>query len=303
MWLLDIISGIFGGSKEEKSFNIDFVNEYEVWDYSYKSFFIPKKDGSKREIFAPNEELKKVQRDILNKFSSSFRLPWYVTWFRKNYSIKTNAQHHTWKEVLVKIDIENFFPSITEKKLKKMFLDFWYEEESINKLLKLITYNGSLAQWAPTSPFFANLVFLQVDKAILKLLKNYDKNVEYTRYADDITFSSNNSEINRAIAIIINSILPNFGYKAHPNKIRVKRKWKRQMVTWLVVNEKISYPRNKYMKLRAMIHNFLQNKAGNVNEIKGHLSFLKSVDKKKYNKLKFYYRRKFKWTENYNKIF
>jgi RNA-directed DNA polymerase len=99
---------------------------------------------------------------------------------------------------------------------------------------------------------------LPIDEIIIKLLKKYDKNVAYTRYADDITFSSDNENIKNAIRIITDSILPKYGFQANKKKTKVYRNHRKQLVTGLVVNKRVAYPRDKYMILRAKIYNFLQ---------------------------------------------
>jgi len=292
-------------SNNRKNFNLKFLENYSInISKSYQSFHIPKKDWSQRLIEAPNEELKIIQKNILKDLQKVFILPSYVTAFKKWSGIKNNAKKHINKKIVINIDIENFFHSITTDKIQKALNSYKdISSEEINKLISLVTYNWRLAQWAPTSPFMANLVFLWVDKIILNLLKKYDKNISYSRYADDITFSSDKNEIKNAIRIITDSLLPKFWYKAKKKKTTIYRYHTKQLVTWLVVNKKVSYPKNKYMKLRSMVYNFLKKSVWNINIVKWHLAFLKSVDSKKYNKLKFYYKKTFKWTNNYELLF
>jgi len=320
MWLL---SWLFGWSKEEKTkfwttnatdfwlrkkdtsyednisygnninFDIDFLDNYNLSDFSYKVFSIPKRKGWKRQIYAPNDGLKKVQKDILHKLECTYFLPKFVTAFRKWFSIKDNAKYHKNKKIVINIDIKDFFPSIKADMIKERLSYYNFDGNKIEKFIEYTTRNWILPQWAPTSPFVANFVFLPIDYMMIKLLKKYDENVSYTRYADDITFSSDNENIKNAIRIIIDSILPKYGFKANKDKITIYRSHRKQLVTWLMVNKKVSYPRNKYMILRAKIYNFLKNWEWNINEIKWHLAFLRSVDYKKYKRLKKYYSKKF----------
>lgn len=286
------------------NFNLSFVWKYSCGDYKYNSFDIPKRDWTKRNIEAPNDELKNIQKEILKEFNKIYLFPSYVTAFKKKSSIKNNASKHINKKMIINIDIENFFNSITNEKITNALKSYkWIKIEEIYKLLELTTYKWRLPQGAPTSPFLANLTFIWIDKIIINLLKKYDRNVSYTRYADDITFSSNNTKIKNAIRIITDSILPKYWYKAKKKKTTIYRSHTKQIVTWLVVNEKVSYPRNKYMKLRSMICNYLWKWIWDVNVIKWHLAFLKNVDKKKYLKLRFYYLKKFTKTANYEKLF
>ncbi len=291
-------------NKKKRNFNLKFLNKIPILNPDYNTFYIPKRDWSERQIDAPNTQLKNIQKNILRELNKTYLFPSFVSWFKKNASIKNNASKHTNKKIIINIDIEDFFHSITENKIRKTLRAYKeLQNEEIEKLINLVTYRWRLAQWAPTSPFIANLVFLWIDNIIIKLLKKYDKKVSYTRYADDITFSSNNTKIKNAIRIIVDSILPKYGYVAKKKKTTIYRAHTKQIVTGLVVNKRVSYPRNKYMKLRAMVFNFLSKWDWNINIIKWHLSFLKSVDRKKYLKLKFYYRRNFKENNNYKVLF
>ena len=299
MWFFQKLLNLFNWKNFKQ---LDFLDKYDIYDFSYKGFSIEKRNGSYREIYAPNKSLKKIQKEILRNFEENIILPWYITAFRKYFSIKANAKHHINKKIVVSLDIKDFFLSITKDKLENMLLTLWYNKEKVNKLLKIITYKNSLPQWAPTSGFFANWVFVGIDRMIIKILKKYDENIAYTRYADDITFSSNNTKIVNSLRIIEN-ILKQYGYEINKEKTKIFRKNKRQIVTGLVVNEKVSYPRNKYMQLKAMVYNFLKENRWDFYKIKGYLSFLYSVDKKKYDKLKDYYAIKFQNNKNYNKLF
>jgi len=279
-------------SYENKIFDISFIKNYDLFDFSYETFYLEKRNGKSRKIQAPNNQLKQVQKEILEKLERNYIMPGFVTAFRKRYSIKYNAKKHINKKIVISMDIKDFFPSITEEKIKNRFKYYKFDEQDIEKFIKYTITDGSLPQWAPTSPFISNFVFLSIDYAIIKILEKYDDNVSYTRYADDITFSSDNTEIKNAIRII-ETIVMNHWFTINKEKTKVYRNHTKQMVTWLVVNQKVAYPRNKYMILRAKINNFLKNKEWNINKIKWHLAFLRSVDYKKYKKLKKYYSKKF----------
>ncbi len=288
----------------KKTFNLKFLQKYSTYTKNYREFHIPKRDWTQRLIETPNEKLKNIQKDVLINLDRNFIFPSYVTAFRKGNWVKNNAQKHIGKKIIINIDIKDYFHSITEDKIKEALSSYkWLLPEEIGKLVDITTYKWRLAQWAPTSPFIANLVFLWIDTMIIKLLKKYDTKVWYSRYADDITFSSDNPRIQNAIRIITDSLLPKYWYTAKKKKTCIYRSHTKQLVTWLVVNKRVSYPRNKYMTLRAMVYNFLKNGDWDKNKIKWYLSFLKSVDSEKYNKLKFYYKREFKFTNNYELLF
>ncbi len=306
LWLLKVLVWSLNHvENDDNKLNLKFLEKYPLDIYkSYNNFYISKRDGSQRLIEAPNHELKKLQKNILWELEKQFWFPSHVTWFRKRVGVSNNAKKHTNKKVVINIDIENFFQSISTEKIKKALSQHKnINNKEIDIFVEIITNNGKLPQWAPTSPFMANFVFLWMDAMILKILKKYDPDVSFTRYADDITFSSNNDKIKNAIRIITESLLPKFWYTAKTKKTTIYRSHTKQLVTGLVVNEKVSYPRNKYMLLRSMVYNYLQGWPWNINKIIGHLSFMKNVDKYKYNKLKTYYYKDFRWTIRYEKIF
>lgn len=220
---------------------------------SYHSFTVPKRDGTERTIDAPSDELKDAQRKILTWLERTYGFSEHVTGFRRGKSLWDNAKPHSGKKVVVNVDVENFFPSVSETKVAKAFAAMGMPEASIPELVRLTTYRGCLPQGAPTSPFIANSVFSPVDDAVVKLLKKYDKKAEYTRYADDLTFSSDDSKIVNAIRIIEDGILPRFGFLAKKKKTCVYRAHTRQTVTGLVVNgKKPRVSRDRYMKIRSL---------------------------------------------------
>lgn len=272
---------------------LNFVNKIDCWnlEFNYKKFKIPKKTLWYRTISTPNKKLKKIQQNMVKNFNLIY-LPNFITWFRKHFSIKSNAKQHIKKDVVINLDIKDFFDNVTNEKIYDRFKYLNIDENIINKIIKLTTLNNSLPQWAPTSPFMANFVFIPMDFAIISILKKYDKDVSYTRYADNISISSNNWKIVKSIKIIKN-ILYKHKYRLNSDKIFVNRSHTKQSVTWLVVNEKVSYPRNKYMLLRSIVYNYLKNNRWDFNKIKWNLSFFYFIDKKKYFKLRDYYLLKF----------
>ncbi len=255
---------------------------------SYHSFTVPKRDGAERTIDAPSDELKDAQRKILAWFERNYGFPEHVTGFRRGKSLWDNARPHSGKKTVVNVDVEDFFPSVTETKVSKAFAAIGIPGASIPEFVRLTTYRGCLPQGAPTSPFIANLVFAPVDDAVVKLLKKYDQRAKYTRYADDLTFSSNDSKIVNAIRIIEDGILPRFGFRAKKKKTCVYRAHTRQTVTGLVVNGKEPrISRDRYMKLRSLAWKELCGKgAVPLTTLKGHLAAFLDVDRDGYSKLK-----------------
>ena len=218
---------------------------------SYKTFFIPKKHGGLREIEAPNSEMKMIQYwikdNILDKFSASQ----YARGFIKGKSIYDNAVQHTNKELVINIDLKDFFPSIGFQEIYKIFKYIGYTD-SVSKLLTNLCTNtkGVLPQGSPASPAISNLVALKLDKRLGKLSEKIA--ADYTRYADDITISGDKS-IKRYISLI-RQIIFEEGYEINENKFRLQHSYQRQEVTGLIVNNGVIVPKKYINELENAIY-------------------------------------------------
>ncbi len=225
---------------------------------NYKTFKIPKRKGGFREINAPNNATSAIQYQILYNFLYTFSAHPIAHGFVKNKSPLSNAKYHINPSILVKLDIKNFFPSLTEAKVRKLF-EYLYtqkkgrKEYTIDDLVKATTYRGHCPQGACTSPAIGNLILLGVDKKLQELQHDFDCTI--TRYADDICISSvNNMQLPKIIPVI-KKLLEMNGFKLNSSKIKVQRRHKRMTVTGVVVNEKPNISRDKRRNLRAQLHN------------------------------------------------
>jgi hypothetical protein len=207
----------------------------------YKKFYLPKKSGGKRLISAPIPRLKKVQYWILESISNKIPIHPAANGFVVNRYIVSNAQPHIAKELVLNVDVKDFFPSIHFKRVKSLLQRLGYSEK-IATLLSLLcteavteevalggkTYfiqkgQRVLPQGAPTSPSITNILCFKLDKRLQRLA--VATNCNYTRYADDITFSTNHSETNAGQLVWrIKKILADEGFTIHPNKIRIMGK-------------------------------------------------------------------------------
>ena len=225
---------------------------------NYKSFRIPKRRGGHREINAPDEETAKMQYDILYNFLYKFSAHPIAHGFIKNRSPLSNAKYHVGAKILVKLDIKDFFPSLTEAKVKRLFeyllsLKKVSTKNDIDDLVKMVTYKGHCPQGACTSPAIGNLILLGVDKKLQELQHDFDCVI--TRYADDIVCSSKTNMDLPKIIPVIKKLLELNGFKLNQKKIKVQRQHKRMSVTGVVVNEKPNISRTKRRNLRAQLHN------------------------------------------------
>ena len=233
----------------------------------YKHYTIKKKKGGERQIFEPDKKLKSIQRR-LNYFLQAYYLlvkPSEVYGFVVNphylgayCNIVENAKIHTEKKYVLNIDLKDFFPSITSKQVKDIFLShyFNFNEQIANALTLLTIYEGKLPIGAPTSPVISNFICYQLDNDLKEFSKTNE--LSFSRYADDITFSSNNAISKDTILDIINLVKKN-NFEINEKKLRLKTFNRKQTVTGLTVNEKVNVDRKLLKKIRAMLHDLIKN--------------------------------------------
>jgi RNA-directed DNA polymerase len=257
----------------------------------YNKMILRKKNKRKRIIHEPVEPLKVAQRSLLRllynaveinkklKFTESkpiFKgmkegLIRGVTAYRPFSSVIRNAHFHKNQEMLIKLDINNFFGSVREKHIKNLWRNIWsslprqkyhlennFSAEVIHKLTKnsvhLSTLDDSLPQGAPTSGFLANCVLDEFDKILLTYCSK--RKLNYSRYSDDITISGKSrksNEISRIISFVSHQLKAH-DFQLHERKTRVLKKNNRQIVTGVVVNEKLSVPRKLKKALRQEVY-------------------------------------------------
>ena len=231
------------------------VAELEAVSPHYETFQIPKRSGGHRTIQAPDAALKKIQRTLYHRLFKKLPVHPCVTGFRPGYSIASNASVHVGKAVVVRMDIQEFFPSTHARRLKRYFRKIGWNRSVADLLIRLCTLDGGLPQGAPTSPQLANLVNYRIDTRLSALTAACGG--VYTRYADDLTFSFAKDQPGQYRAVIhtTEAILEEYGYVLHKKKkLQIRRAHQRQEVTGLVVNEKLALPRKTRRWLRAVDH-------------------------------------------------
>jgi RNA-directed DNA polymerase len=234
---------------------------------SYSNHSIRKKKGGQRQIYVPDNNLKIIQKR-LNYFLQAYYLlikPNEVNGFVVNPSylgkgcnIVENAKIHCKRKQVLNIDLKDFFPSISANQVKEVFTsDYFKFNESIAIALTfLTTYQGRLPTGAPTSPVISNFICLKLDVD----LKDFcSKNgLYYSRYADDLTFSSDSFIPMNTVLDLINVIKQN-NFQINEKKLRMKSSNRKQIVTGLTVNEKVNIDRKLLKKIRAMLHDLTVN--------------------------------------------
>lgn len=158
--------------------------------------------------------LKDIQKKIKRKILSQIQFPEYIVGGIKKKSNINNAKIHQGKKFHFCTDLQNFFPSVTYKHVYDMFIDHSFSHDVSHILTLLTTYKGCLPQGTQTSPYLANLVFLPIDKQLLEFCM--DKHIIYTRYVDDLSFSSSYDFKDHSIKLI--NIINDCGYKISHRK-------------------------------------------------------------------------------------
>lgn len=245
----------------------------------YHFRWIRKRSGGHRLIEAPKKTLRLVQIQILREILD--RIPPHPAahGFVRGRSLTTNAAPHVGKRVVVKFDLDNFYGSVRQSRIVAIFRSLGYSREVALWLARLTTSAapGSLKlplgestsiwkymprhlpQGASTSPALANLSAFGLDIRLAGLARAW--HVDYTRYADDLTFSGDPKFVAAVGDFIplVQQIIRDEGFQSKRSKRRVLRTNQRQTVTGVVVNQHINVSRAKYDRLKATLHNCVKH--------------------------------------------
>lgn len=231
----------------------------------YRSFDVPKKSGGVRHILAPCGELKYMQQRLNQVLQSVYEPRAPVHGFVRDKSILTNAQMHCKKRYVLNLDIQDFYPSINFGRVRGLFMAAPYslDPAAATILARLCCHENQLPQGAPTSPTVSNMICSKMDSELRRLAQR--SRCRYTRYADDLTFSTNVARFPEALArhddmgqleigdTLKKTITAN-GFTINRSKTRLQRKNERQEVTGLTVNRFPNCSRTYLRQVRAMLH-------------------------------------------------
>lgn len=246
--------------------------------YHYRRFSIPKGNGEQREIFTPRSYLKVIQWWILDNILSRTTCSDIVHGFRPGRSYITNATVHFGSTHIFNADIEAFFPSIDVNMISNVFRGFGYQDDAVIMLTGLVSYRNSAPTGAPTSPMLGNIILEPLDNELRRI--SNPRNICYTRYADDLTFSSREF-IESAFQAQVQECVDKYGFRLNPMKNRFMGPGDRMEVTGVVINEKIQMPKKWRNKVRGIMHrakNNPQDYLDRFHYISGHYGTLKSID-------------------------
>lgn len=232
----------------------------------YKRFEIPKKRGGTREIFAPATSLKIVQQKLNQVLQSVYKVKPSAHGFVPEKSILSNAIPHVRKRFVLNLDLKDFFPSINFGRVRGLFMHPPYNRnhEVATTLAQICCFNGYLPQGAPTSPIVSNMICAKLDSELQRLAKEH--RCTYTRYADDITFSTSRPKFPSGLAYFsdetgrveigdeLKTVIKDNWFEINERKNRLQPNSKRQEVTGLTVNVFPNVRRDYVREIRGMLH-------------------------------------------------
>ena len=232
---------------------------------NYKQFTIKKRNGGVRAIHAPITPVKIIQRKLAQVLQAVYQGRSPSHGFSSRKSIVTNARRHLNSDFVFNFDLEDFFPSIHFGRVLGMFTGKPYllPESVAVFLAQICCHEGKLPVGAPTSPVVSNMICAKMDSQLKELATK--NNCTYTRYADDLTFSSRHGRPSSQVALLgadsrfvvgpaVEGIVRANGFTVNPQKTRLLPRGYRQEVTGLVVNARVNVKRGYVRHVRAILH-------------------------------------------------
>lgn len=279
--------------------------------FNYVRFAIPKRSGGYRVIMAPKRRLKALQRRLLELLVSKLPVSEYAHGFRSGRGTRSNAEPHVGQEMVVRVDLKNFFPTVTFGRVRGYLIALGYGYPVATSLACLMTEaerqpvelddgtlvhvpvtNRHCVQGAPTSPALCNAIVRKLDRRIAGLGRKFG--VNYTRYADDLTFSGPlDHQQAFGLTQAVRRIVEAEGFVVNDGKTLILSQARRQTVTGAVVNQILGLSRQERRRLRAMLHHEAQGKplhdANNQPvtsaHLHGKLAYLKMLNPEHWEKL------------------
>jgi RNA-directed DNA polymerase len=278
--------------------------------YHYR--LLSKKSGTLRLIESPKPRLKQMQRQILEGILNQVPAHPAAHGFIKGRSIKTFAAPHTGRGVVLRMDLQDFFPSLAARRIQALFRTMGYPEKVADLLAGLCTNAARFDSWrdatvdrtllkearelycrphlpqgAPTSPALANLCSYRVDCRLSGL--SLSAGAIYTRYADDLAFSGDDAFARgvKRFAIHAAAILLEEGFKVNHHKTHIMRQGVRQHLAGLVTNRHLNVGRAEFDRLKATLTNCVrrgpegQNRADHTafrSHLEGRVGFVESIN-------------------------
>lgn len=238
-------------------------------DQRYRQFQIPKRTGGTRTISAPKGDLREMQATLKTILETIYDAHPAAHGFIPKRSVVTNASQHADQHLVLNIDLADFFPSINFGRVRGLFMapPFAMGPGAATLFAQICVHENGLPQGAPTSPMLSNFIAMSLDRRLLRLAREH--RLKYSRYADDITFSTRAAVMPPVVAVVdhddkgqrrvkagvaLEGIVSACGFEINPKKVRLQGRGQRQSVTGLIVNKSVNVERERIRNLRAMLH-------------------------------------------------
>ena len=237
--------------KDEKKYIKTIYSISNNIEKNYKIYKIKKRNGKYRTIYEPNSILKQIQKRILVNILNNKSISKYAKAYHKGIQLKDNAIPHINKEMILKLDIKDFFENISFLDIYNSCFPIEYFPKSVGMILTyLCTYDNHLTQGSPTSAYISNLVMKEFDEELGNWCNL--RNISYTRYSDDMTFSG--AFYPSELITKVRKMLYKLGLELNNDKIHIVYKSSSQNVTGIVVNEKMQVNVKYRNKIRQEIY-------------------------------------------------
>jgi RNA-directed DNA polymerase len=255
--------------------------------YSYKQYHIPKRSGGNREIFHPAKPLKALQRWLLQNLIVRWRVHDAAFAYRKGYNIANHAACHASSNYLLRLDLVGFFPSITADDVTKYIdkrpigTEDWGTSD-LDLFISLVCRNKRLSIGAPTSPALSNALCYDLDMKLAQLADRSE--VTYTRYADDLFFSSHKPNVLGLFPDLVTEVLANIEFpsklRLNEDKTRHSSRKSRRQVTGIVLtsDKRASLGRARKRFIRHQIHRFDALTSDERENLKGLIAFAMCIE-------------------------
>jgi len=255
-------------------------------DHSYKTYSIPKRGGGSRQIHHPSKQLKALQRWLLDRVIIQWPVHDAAMAYRQNVGIADNARRHVGSRYLLRMDFQRFFPSITSEDLRRyveaQHSTLGWDETDLETFTKITFRCGCLTIGAPTSPGLSNAICFELDASLESLARS--KGVTYTRYADDLFFSTDRPDVLKDIPEIVHRVVRELRWPSQLSinaaKTRHSSKRGRRQVTGLVLRSDglVGIGRRRKRCIRSLIHSAASLSPADKRQLAGLLAFARSVE-------------------------
>jgi hypothetical protein len=275
---------------------------------NYIAFTLPKRNGGERLIMAPKTRLKAIQRKLVSLLVHRLPVSDCSHGFRKGSSVRTAAEPHVGKRVILHLDLKDFFHSVTFARVRGLLIALGYSYPVATSLAVLMTepprqpveIDGTVyhvpvdyrrcVQGAPTSPGICNTMALRMDRRLAGMARKLG--FDYSRYVDDLVFSGDDPDRLNVLRFRASRIIREEGFEVNRDKTRIFRSGGCQRVTGVVVNRVLGLSRQERRRLRAMIHRLKQDQAaglpddGRLSYLRGKLAYLAMLNPGQAEKLR-----------------